>query len=116
MSLTHFDGVAQNQYEELDGDGAISIKWGTVVIQADVSNVAHTLTIADPTAGDDDGAILHIIDTAGAAHTLAPGSSFGNGGSGENLATFSGVKGDNLTLRAWGGYWYVIGAHQVAIS
>jgi hypothetical protein len=49
-------------------------------------------------------------------HTVTVSGGFGGGGSGEDVATFSGVIGDNITLRAFGGKWYIKGYHQVTIA
>jgi len=114
-------GVLFRESEDLDDDGAISITSGIVTISSNLCNTAIALTLPDPTSGaqedgGDDFKYLQIVDTAGAAHTVTPTTPFGNGGSGEAKATFSGVVGDSIKLRAYGGYWYIVGKHQVTVG
>lgn len=87
-------------------DGAITVKSGTVVVtKAGVC----AMTLADPTATVDDGKILRVVSATASAHTLsnAAGSGFNGGGSGTDVGTFGGAKGDGVELVAYQGVWYV---------
>lgn len=118
MGISNFteikcDSLQAGVDEELLDSGAISIKCGVVALN---KSGAIAATIADPVATTDDFKRITILSLTAQAHTLAPGTSFGNGGSGENLATFSGVIGDNISLIAYQGKWYIIGSHQVTVT
>lgn len=122
MSKSHPDelvvtnGTFSRNAEDWDTDGAISITSGIVTLSANLCITGLTMTLPDPTDVTDDFKKLRIVDTAGAAHTVTPATPFGNGGANEAKATFSGVIGDSLSLEAHGGYWYIIGKHQVTVG
>ena len=59
---------------------------------------------------EDDFKRLTIISGQAQANTVTSASSFGGGGAGEDVATFSGQIGDTLNLLAYGGKWYITGA------
>lgn len=105
----------QNDREEqtLTDNGAITIKNGVVSL-----NKAGVIaaTLANPTATTDDFKRLTILALQAQANTVTVTGGFGNGGSGEDVATFSGAIGDNLNLMAYQGYWYITGAHQVTVA
>ena len=120
--LNTLDGVTASTAElnlndkeaqTLSADGAITIKNGTVkVTKAGVA----AMTLANPTDVTDDNKELTILSTTAQAHTLTVTGGFGNGSTGEDVATFSGAIGDNITLKAMGGYWYIVGSHQVSVA
>lgn len=94
------------------GTTAINIKNGVVCLKAtDVINA----TLANPTDGSDDGSRLLILSETAKAHTVTVTDGFGNGGGGEDVATF-GAIGDTLELMAYNGYWYIVGSHQVTVA
>lgn len=99
--------------QAMTADGAITIKSGVVTL-----NKAGVLaaTLANPTATTDDYKRLSILSLSAQAHTVTVTGGFGNGGNGEDVASFSGVVGDCLHLIAYGGYWYITGAHQVSVA
>lgn len=99
--------------QTMTADGAITIKNGVVAL-----NKAGVLaaTLANPTATTDDFKRLTILALQAQANTVTVTGGFGNGGNGEDVATFSGVIGDNLNLIAYQGYWYITGAHQVTVA
>lgn len=101
--------------QDIVANGAITIKSGVVKIAKTVAGVVAT-TIANPTAGDDDFKELLIISNQAQANTVTCTGGFGNGGSGEDVITFSGAVGDNVRLMAYGGYWYIVGGHQYAVA
>ncbi len=100
-------------FQELTADGAINIKNGVVKL-----NKAGVLaaTLANPTDVTDDNKELMVFAAQAQANTVTVTGGFGGGGTGEDVATFSGVVGDNITLRAFGGKWYIKGAHQVTVA
>lgn len=123
-ALTLSDGTAitataselnRNDFETqtMTADGAITIKNGVVAL-----NKAGVLaaTLANPTATTDDFKRLTIVALQAQANTVTVTGGFGNGSTGEDVATFSGVIGDTLTLLAYQGYWYVTGHHQVTLA
>jgi len=105
--------LGDKETQALTADGAITIKNGVVTL-----NKAGVLaaTLANPTATTDDHKRLTIIGLSANAHTVTVTGGFGNGSTGEDVATFSGVVGDNLNLIAYQGYWYITGSHQVTVA
>lgn len=103
------------EYQLLVADGAITVKNGACFIAKTVEGVVAA-TLADPTATTDDFKRLLIVSNQAQANTVTSASSFGGGGAGEDVATFSGAVGDTLCLMAYGGKWYVTGAHQCTIA
>lgn len=104
---------ADKSLQTLTDTGAITVKNGICLL-----NKAGVIaaTLANPTAGDDDFKHLSIRSLTAQAHTVTVTGGFGNGGSGEDVATFSGAIGDGIELMAYNGYWYITGAHQVTVA
>lgn len=105
--------LTDKEAQTVTADGAITIKNG--VAKVTKAGVA-AMTLANPTDVTDDGKELTILSTTAQAHTLTVTGGFGNGSTGEDVATFSGAIGDNINLKAYGGYWYITGAHQVTVA
>lgn len=105
--------AADKEVQTLTDTGAITAKNGICLL-----NKAGVIaaTLANPTAGTDDFKRLSIRSLTAQAHTVTVTGGFGNGGSGEDVATFSGVIGDGIELMAYNGYWYITGAHQVTVA
>lgn len=101
--------------QTLVADGAITVKNGVCIISKTVPGVVAA-TLADPTTGTDDFKRLTIINGTAHASTVTSATSFGGGGAGEDVATFSGVVGDVLNLMAYAGKWYVVGYHQCTLA
>jgi hypothetical protein len=101
--------------QTLVADGAITVKNGVCLIAKTVAGVVAA-TLADPTATTDDYKRLTIISNQAQANTVTSASSFGGGGAGEDVCTFSGAVGDTLCLMAYQGKWYVTGGHQFTIA
>lgn len=99
-------GEFSEPFSVFSADGAIVQKSGLVVI---TKGSAAALTLADPTAGTDDGKRLTIISGTAFAHTVsnAAGSGFNAGGAGSDVGTFGAAIGNGLALRAYGGKWLV---------
>ena len=104
-----------NAYQLLVADGAITVKNGVCFIAKTVAGVVAA-TLADPTATTDDFKRLLIVSNQAQANTVTSASSFGGGGAGEDVCTFSGVVGDTLALMAYQGKWYVTGGHQFTLA
>jgi len=94
-------------YQVLSADGAITIKDGVCVITKGTA-IAATLAapIAGlPTAGGDDGRILHIVSRTAAAHVItSPVVGFNAKGS-SGTATFAANIGSCCNLVAYNGNW-----------
>jgi hypothetical protein len=103
------------EYQLLVADGPITVKNGICAIAKTVAG-AVAATLADPTATTDDYKRLTIISGQAQANTVTSASSFGGGGAGEDVCTFSGAIGDSLGLIAYQGKWYITGAHQATIA
>jgi len=105
--------AANPSSQTITQDGAITLKNGVVAL--DKAGVLAA-TLANPTATTDDFKRLTIVALQAQANTVTVTGGFGNGGGGEDIATFSGAIGDNLNLIAYQGYWYVTGSHQITIA
>lgn len=101
--------------QNLVADGAITVKNGVCKIAKTVAGVVAA-TLANPTAGTDDFKQLLIISNQAQANTVTCTGGFGNGGTGEDVITFSGAIGDCVQLCAYGGYWYIVGGHQYSVA
>ena len=98
----------------LTANGTItSANEGVVVLN---KATAITVTLTNPTATTDDGKRLHFVSLTDVAHVINQASGFGKGGAGENVSTFSGIRGDGLHLIAWQGYWYITGNYQTVVD
>lgn len=82
-------------------DGAISIKRGVGFI---TKGTAAALTLPLPIAGIDDGKILRLVDTVGAAHTVTTPALGLNAVN--HIATFGGTIGQVCELQAYNGSWW----------
>jgi hypothetical protein len=104
-----------NQLQVLGASGAVVIKPSTVLITK--AGVA-ALTIADPTSGTHDGLEMTLISATAQAHTLdnSAGSGFNAGGAASDVGTFGGAKGDNITIVAYAGKWYVKSKTNVTLA
>lgn len=113
-------GDVAGPYATIGADGAVTQKSGILIVtKAGVC----AMTIADPVSGDpdaggDDGKVLTVVSATAQAHTLsnAAGSGFNAGGSGADVGTFGGAKGDHLTILAYGGDWYVLNNVNVTLG
>jgi len=72
---------------------------------------AALLTLAAPTAGQDDNVVLEFVSTTAAAHTITTPAAGdiqdGNSGGNDTVMTFNAKIGANCKLRAYAGIWYV---------
>lgn len=95
------DVLANFQCDKITADGAVSLKCGTVMI---TKGTAAALTLALPVAGDDDGKILRLVDTVGAAHTVTTPALGINAVN--HIATFGATIGQVCELTAYNGSWW----------
>ncbi len=111
---TTFSGAITPPSQVLSADGAITIKQGVVVI---TKASACAATIADPTATTDDFKTLTIISATAQAHTVTYATTgFNAGGSGTDVGTFGGAKGDGLVIVAYQGVWYIQSKTNVTLA
>jgi hypothetical protein len=104
-------GVAAVQ--DGSADGAITIKNGTVLItKAGVC----ALTLADPTAGTDDGKALVIVSKTANAHTVTIAGGEAGGGAAADVGTFGAAAGNWVRLVAYNGKWYAAGLLNVTFA
>lgn len=95
-------------------NGAIASTSGVVMLTK--AGVA-AMTLAAPTAGTDDGKVLHIVAATANAHTVTQTSpGFNNGGAASDVATFGGAIGDNLVVVAYNGRWHVLALRNVTLA
>jgi hypothetical protein len=106
--VTATAGVKDGNFAAVTADGAITIPTADKTFYITKAGVA-AMTIVDPTATTHDNIKLTFISTTAQAHTLsnAAGSGFNDGGAGGDVGTFGGAKGDNITICAYQGKWYV---------
>jgi len=105
--------VAPDTTQAMTANGAITIKSGIVTLS---KSSVLAATLADPTAGTDDGKELFIIALTAQAHTVTSASSFGGGGSSYDVATYGGAIGNTMTLKAFNGKWYVKSLFAVTLA
>lgn len=101
----------------ISADGAVTITAANKLYVITKASAA-AITIANPTATTHDGVTLTFVSTTAAAHTLsnAAGAGFNDGGAGGDVGTFGGAKGDNITIVAYGGKWYVLNSVNVTLG
>ena len=80
--------------------GAITQKTGLVLING---AAAIAMTLANPTAGTDDGKVINVMAETAHAHTLQLPVNFDGT---NDKATFS-AAGNQISLTAMGGVWYL---------
>lgn len=116
MALTYqvFQGTEYKlPVEVLTANGAITSKMGLVLL-----NKAGVLaaTLASPTAGDDDGKVIHIVAMQAQANTVTLTAGFNGGSTASDVATFGGAIGDGMTIVAYNGVWYVLNLVNVTLG
>lgn len=99
----------------LSANGAVPIKSSTCII---TKGSAAALTLADPTADTHDGVEMTFISATAFTHTLdnSAGSGFNAAGGSGDVGTFGGAKGDNITVVAYQGDWYVKSKTNVTLA
>jgi hypothetical protein len=74
------------------------------------------MTILAPTSGVDDNLSISIFSTTLYAHTLTSVALFQTGASGTNVLTFAAYAGAGVTLRAYKGFWQLVGQCGITVS
>jgi hypothetical protein len=96
-------------------NGAVTAFGLGVITKAGVAVMTLAAPVAGArSAGGMDGAVLNLVDTGGHAHTVTTGTNGYNGST--HIATFGGTVGNNMTVKAYNGVWYVTGANGVTLS
>jgi hypothetical protein len=95
--------------------GPIAETSGCVTLAKTVAGIM-AMTLANPTADTDDFKVLHILNAQAQANYVTCTGGFGNGGSSYDVATFGAAVGNTLTVMAYQGYWYVIGAYGCTLG
>lgn len=101
-------GITQRPVQELTGDGAITIKDGTVFLNK-ASAIAATL--ADPTDVTDDGKRLEVISKTAQAHTVTIAGGLNGAGASGDVGTYGTTIGNRFAVVAYGGKWWASGAN-----
>lgn len=106
-----------NSVVAVTADGAITIPSVNTTYNITKAGVA-AMTLANPTATTHDGLRLTFMSNTANAHTLsnAGGAGFNDGGSGSDVGTFGGAKGDNIVVQAYQGKWYVVSKVNVTLA
>lgn len=96
--------------EAISANGAVSIpaRGEKTVYITKGSDGAYTL--AAPTSGTHDGVRITFMSTTAFAHTVtATTVGTNDGGTASDVATFGAAKGNNFTVEAYAGDWWVVG-------
>jgi hypothetical protein len=104
-----------NPVSVISADGAISIPSVNTTFYFTKAGVAVT-TLAAPTATTHDGLRLTFVATTAQANTITHSAGFGAGGASLDVATFGGAIGDNITIEAYQGKWYIVATRNVTIA
>lgn len=109
------DNPSPSPINTLAASAALSVSSGNYYV---TKGTAAALTLAAPTAGVQDGMLIKITSTTAAAHTLVATTLIESGGSGSpyTTATFGAFIGSSITLRAYGGVWYVVTSSSITLS
>lgn len=73
------------------------------------------MTLADPVPNQN-GQIISIFSTTAQAHTVTYTGGFGDAGTGADVATYGGAKGDGLTAVAISSIWYLMSLRGVTVA
>lgn len=112
LNSTHAN-IGYPTKQAITGDGAITVKDGYVVLS---KGSAAAITLAAPTSGTDDGAVLRVVAISAQAHVITSGTDGFNAKGSSGTATFGGAIGDSVTLIANGGHWYTLSKTNVTIA
>jgi len=93
---------------------AIDISLGDIFILNRTSAV-DAATLADPGAADE-GRTIWIKNGTTQANTITITSGLGGSGASYDVITFTNVVAANVTLRAYGTKWYLVGQHLAAVA
>jgi hypothetical protein len=94
--------------------GAIAIGDGDKLVLVGGSG-SVALTLAEPTAGTDDGKIVRFTSLSAHDSTITPGTVGFNAGN-DTIATLGGAIGDGLTVVAYNGEYYILSNINATIA
>jgi len=94
---------------------AIDISRGDVHV-INRSGAVNATTLADPDSVKDEGRIVWIVNGTTQANTITITNGLGGSGSSYDVLTFTNVAAANVTLRAYGGKWYLTGQYGITVS
>jgi len=93
---------------------AIDISLGDMFI-LNRAGAVDAATLADPAAGDE-GRVIWIKNGTTQANTITITSGLGGSGASYDVLTFTNVVAANVTLRAYGTKWYLVGQYLTAVA
>jgi hypothetical protein len=93
---------------------AIDISRGDIHI-LNRSGAVDAATLAAPADGDE-GRVIWIKNGTTQANTITISAGLGGSGGGYTALTFTAVVAANVTLRAYGQAWYIVGSHLTAVA
>jgi hypothetical protein len=115
VNFSEFGANSVNdQLIAITASGAITPTGGNYVITK--SSAAAVMTLAAPTSGVQNGAVLHITSSTTQAHTITATGLLGTGSASVNVATFAAFAGSGVTLVAFNGKWLVVSSVGVTFS
>jgi hypothetical protein len=114
--------VNYSEFGALSTNGTLQLLAASGAIQPTGGNYLVTkagvaaLTLAAPTAGIQDGAVLRISSTTANAHTITATGLLQSGTASVNVATFAAQAGAGLILMAYNGKWIVLSSVGITFS
>ena len=94
---------------------AIDITLGDVHV-LNRSGAVDSATLADPSASVDEGRVIWVKNGTTQANTITITNGLGGSGGGYTTLTYLAVVAANVTLRAYGGKWYLVGQYGITVS
>ena len=111
--LQTLDAVAN--VTAMSADGALPMTGFCPVTKGTACAMTLATPVAGaPSAGGNDGQVLVVQDTTGAAHTITTASN--KIAPSKHIGTFGGTVGQFIELRAYGGLWYVQASSGVTMT
>jgi len=93
---------------------AIDFSLGDIFI-INRSGAVNATTLANPAAGDE-GRTIWIKNGTTQANTITVADGLGGSGTSYDVLTFTNVVAANVTLRAYGTKWYLVGQYLTAVA
>lgn len=94
---------------------AIDITRGDVHV-LNRSGAVNSATLADPDSVNDEGRVIWVKNGTTQANTITITNGLGGSGGSYDTLTFTNVVAANVTLRAYGGKWYLVGSYLTAVA
>jgi hypothetical protein len=93
---------------------AIDIAVGDIFV-LNRDSAINSATLADP-ATSDDGRVIWVVNGTTQANTITITNGLGGSGGSYDTLTFTNVTAANVTLRAYGGKWYLVSQYLTTVS